>query len=719
MDADTSGAVRLPPDSGDDFARLVWRVLDYTRVNLLVLAVGVVFLIGAGQGADVVLGLSRAIPSQVALFYFGVIVWAWQSWFWARFMVDLRLADIDPNALDPEQWRHALFLQWYPRVLALIAFSSATVVLAATHGVMSAFTLANVGLTAIFLLLVVFRRRMGAAIARDRSAPRLLERYGILVFLTIGVSSATCAISLLAALIDPVAYGFFVGSAAVLFIALASILLVGSILIWRTSDSGWPVIKVLAVAVIAFSFTNDNHVVRTLGNGATVPDAWASVETWMAGFPQAQDEVPGVFVATAGGGIRAAYWTATVLSTAEQRLAAESAGAPFAQHLVAISGVSGGSVGSAFYTAALSDLPGETDRATALTTALSYDFLGPALTGLMYQDMLQMIVPVAIFEGRGAILERAFERAWTQASGGNGLKTPVSELGSRLSPWLPRLLFNGTNSSTGQRMIGGTLPVLDRNGFEVILNSLDTTDYLIAPVDGTRPDMRLSTAAHNSARFPVISPGGVLARGRSAIVDGGYFENFGAQTLHDLLSYLVARSRLERLPKRLRPIVVQISSDPTLGAQISTTLQDPEIDGSLFGLGVTSRLWNLIGAPLGGLTSTRGARGVLAAKALRTWVQDLGYGQRDTATVPSTLVDPIWLHFRMTASGNADAGADDGCTALYEAEPPLGWVLSAQSTRAIDHMIACDAHNLCQMDTLIAALAGADLPQCYREEAAG
>ena len=45
-------------------------------------------------------------------------------------------------------------------------------------------------------------------------------------------------------------------------------------------------------------------------------------------------------------------------------------------------------------------------------------------------------------------------------------------------------------------------------------------------------DVRLSTAAHNSARFPLISPPGSICNQDQAIVDrivdGGYFENYGA-----------------------------------------------------------------------------------------------------------------------------------------------------------------------------------------------
>src|SRR5436190_21622475 len=77
----------------------------------------------------------------------------------------------------------------------------------------------------------------------------------------------------------------------------------------------------------------------------------------------------------------------------------------------------------------------------------------------------------------------------------------------------------------------------------------DTGQDLPSAVDFfflTRRQVRLSTAVHNSARFPYISPVGTLwatdPAGHSwradAIDDGGYFEVQGATTLSDILAAL-------------------------------------------------------------------------------------------------------------------------------------------------------------------------------------
>lgn len=80
---------------------LIWATLDYTRFNLGVIALGAFFLVGAEQGADVVRGLAAAKPLQQTLFHFAVFAWGWQSWFWARFMLQDRLDELE-DALEHE-----------------------------------------------------------------------------------------------------------------------------------------------------------------------------------------------------------------------------------------------------------------------------------------------------------------------------------------------------------------------------------------------------------------------------------------------------------------------------------------------------------------------------------------------------------------------------------------------------------------------------------------
>ena len=86
------------------------------------------------------------------------------------------------------------------------------------------------------------------------------------------------------------------------------------------------------------------------------PTVGAAARAWYAQAKSAYDEVHGegpvpmLVVATAGGGIRAAYWTATVLERLEADFKDQGGVRPY---LFAISGVSGGSVGATAFDAAV------------------------------------------------------------------------------------------------------------------------------------------------------------------------------------------------------------------------------------------------------------------------------------------------------------------------------------------------------------------------------
>lgn len=698
---------------------VLWQCIRYTRFNLLVIAIGAFFLVGAGQGADIVLGLSRGVAQEIFLFYFGVTLWAWQSWFWARYILISRGTDrrrhapqagdnTGPQAAPPilSADEHRV-VSWYPRILGLIAYLCAISVLAATHGFADWLTLLAIVLATLYLLAVWKRTAIGKPRVQAGANWKGQGSLGLIVPVTVGISLITATISGSFALVDPVGYGFTVGSAPVLFLALASILPVGSLLVHVTQAHGVPIVTFLAVLAVVSAFWVENHQVRGVGvETLDRPEIWQVMTEFEGRFEGDRDTiVPAVFVATAGGGIRAAYWTARVLTEAERALRDSGHPRPLSDHMVAVSGVSGGSVGSAFYTAALADLGKDVDKWPALEAAMTHDFLGPALTGLMVQDLVQSVVPWTMFEGRGAILEQAFERAWAdQAPDGIGsLARPLRSVGGTGARWFPRLLLNGTNTITGQRMIAGTLSLRDAHGEQVIVNALDQHAFLFPSDDGKQvTDMRLSTAALNSARFPVVSPGGILAHGGSAVVDGGYFENFGAATLFDLLTYIKMRRRGPERPHRvLKPILIQISSDPYLGRQLAENAPPTEVDGALFtlfGRPFHNRLWNLIGAPVGGLLSPRGARGVLAAQHLRLWDLDIGFGD-DRGRID----DPVWLHFRMDLPDRQVAG----CEKTIETEPPLGWVLSAEARASINAMTRCVTHNAEEMKKLVAAIRNA------------
>jgi hypothetical protein len=117
-------------------------------------------------------------------------------------------------------------------------------------------------------------------------------------------------------------------------------------------------------------------------------------------------------------------------------------------------------------------------------------------------------------------------------------------------------MLNGTDLSSGKRMITSTIrwsnerPLFPDSGDFVRLVSRD---------------VRLATAVTNSARFPFISPAGrFVSAGPSGtsyqIIDGGYFENYGARTVWEL-ARAIEDLNAEDPSLNVVPIVVVVSND--------------------------------------------------------------------------------------------------------------------------------------------------------------
>jgi hypothetical protein len=281
------------------------------------------------------------------------------------------------------------------------------------------------------------------------------------------------------------------------------------------------------------------------------PDVAKAAQIWYAqaktryGKLRPGMPVPMVIVAAAGGGIRAAYWTATALEKLEKDLGSDGV----RPYLFAISGVSGGSVGAAAFEAALAERDDNKDAHA--TRYLTNDFLAPAIASLIFRDVPAGFLPLDI-EDRGVALERSFE----EASHGV-LAHPFLSLFRTAGPdsgapwWRPILLLNATHEETGNRII--TSPVrVDR---DVFVDAVDALHEL-------HSDVRASTAAHNSARFLYVSPAGDLGSRHGSMIDGGYFENYGALTALEIGR--AAKQALKDEDPGVRLVYLLISSDPSL-----------------------------------------------------------------------------------------------------------------------------------------------------------
>jgi hypothetical protein len=332
----------------------------------------------------------------------------------------------------------------------------------------------------------------------------------------------------------------------------------------------------------------DNHVIETLPGDIQRGSIGETFDRWFERLdrehPTPDGTHPVILVATEGGGIRAAYWTAAVLTSLTDTLPA------FPEHTFALSGVSGGALGSTVYSALLvrrSDTKFELDEYTpqigeeksmrfAAKRMLSEDSLAPVLAAMTNPDLVQRFIPYPIMPDRARALEGALERAWRDNIDRRDGTEDDTFAGGFLKMMrghddrAPSIFLNGTIVETGQRIVASNCRIDRESGPEELAESID----LYEAVGG---DLRVSTSADNSMRFAYVSPAGTIRRPKTNdpggstldceagdpcehVVDGGYFENTGSATITDVLRVL-SRSRYA---SRVRPhvIFIQFEKDP-------------------------------------------------------------------------------------------------------------------------------------------------------------
>ncbi len=334
------------------------------------------------------------------------------------------------------------------------------------------------------------------------------------------------------------------------------------------------------------------------------PDLKAALQEWVAARrrtdPTRTERLPVIIVAASGGASRAAAWLISSM-----RMLDFKTNGDFGRNLFAISGVSGGALGATSY-ARLVRAQGREDGTvdwddpitrTAVAHFATRDLLSGSIATYFLNDMFgSMVGPLWTWAGipdRNTALEDTFDAMWA-ADKGFALPRHVPDgfLGLRFSPQsdsrtpvelLPHLLLNGTDVVSGKRLITSTIrSPADKQLFA------DSGDFLAM----AGHDIRMATAVTNSARFPFISPAGRFVSSEKMggaayqIIDGGYFENYGARTVWEI-ARAIEELNAEDPTLNVVPIVVVISNDvetdqpPRLYANACRTMmEDVAVDGS-------------------------------------------------------------------------------------------------------------------------------------------
>lgn len=379
----------------------------------------------------------------------------------------------------------------------------------------------------------------------------------------------------------------FMGSIAILFWGMSLFLVIGQIIYQFSIVSSIPLLTLLLVGIYFFGINriNDNHQVRlerqvadlslnplmtkdaleeSLMNNKHLPHLEVALGQWLLQrkadierYKQAGKKYPIYVISAQGGGIYAAYHSAKALAVLSEQVPS------FSDHVFAISGVSGGSVGATVFTNALrTQANGPEGLSNRIDQYFSdeHDRLAMILSAMLFGNAAQTLfpLPVAAWD-RSLGLELGFEnrkdpnpsaiklddsfyltqdptlnRTYTQPSASASASASNAMAGQAA----PYLVLNTTEVENGRRYIFS--PFRLREGYISEHPRLTDADFhepwLQRPTQMKPLDIRFSTAAGLSARFPVVSPYGFFPGSRSRrLIDGGLYDNSGAITAREII----------------------------------------------------------------------------------------------------------------------------------------------------------------------------------------
>ncbi len=640
--------------------------LDKTKgvgsTAILTLAAGAA-LVFVQQGRDLVRTVAEGDFSgdtavRQIFFALTLLFLAVQTWIWPRLII------LSNYGRDRQAWTPNWLLRWTPRLLGLAPFLFVIGALfknpAPNTGLIAALVLIGLGFFAAIIAQYDARKRIRAT-ANARREPDLPPREPLRIGRLWVIASFLISLAaMLWAIFFPVAFGWTLGAPAVAFLGVGCIIPVLVVMIQTGDAARVPTLAFLVVAAAIFGLWVDNHPVgwraTTTPYHAIAQDQRLTLERayedWAKQAPAGPDGARTlVLVASEGGASRAGYWTAEVLASLH-----EKTGGKLAHNLFAISSVSGGSVGAVGYAAVLQDRPNlqPKDLRGAVTDFAGRDFLSPTFGGMLFPDLLQRLVPVALLPDRAQGLELAFEAGWREhckdvpgCDHPDLLSRSFSQFGPTDAAWRPLVVINGASQETGRRILTSRLRF---SPWEI------NADDFYNVVDR---DVPVSTAIHNGARFPWISPAGTLTRkngtGSGHIVDGGYFEAAGVEVLRELAPAL--RTIAEKRGDKLRIVFVYIGyrerTDEALASAAAAPVDDPRANSFL----------NELSAPLKALFGSRSAH---AGHLQRELKLEASGDPRDInpilyASTPLAHYEPILLCKQ---------------TGPRPFEPPMDWALS-------------------------------------------
>jgi hypothetical protein len=658
-----------PPPPKPGIPRLIYlaRILWLCFFPVLTVLVGNFVLLWVDQAREALVAFNDANrQTQQIAFWIAYILWMISAWYVARLLLGKRF---EPDLIGEcsSQGFAAHLGRYLPRILALVAGLPIPIVLLIKQPRLGVLALVLFISCVVVFVVLVFRRPIAVQSNQKWIRHWTIRRHEDFEHFDTLSGSAWAFIALLfilsVALWLAIPWGMAavarpLGAPTLLLLALMSWTLFGGfVLTYLPRSFGYPAFTwIPLILLLGFSSWNENHPVAlpTAVHNAPLKEVRDVFKRWLHQRPD--PSAPVIFVASAGGASRAAYWTTSALGMLEDEArGAQKPGEParkFADNIFVISSVSGGSLGAATFVATLDLTRHLDDRAPSECRSVRQaadrftgnDHLSTILGLMLFPDLFQRILPApANVWDRSRGLEEVWARDWDDllrhcGTTAEALKNPWTEALTALAERsadpahpLPELALNSTALALGQQVLQARFKLPRPDVFDVLGPNLATVS------------LTLSQAVHNSARFPYVSPGGVV-RLKSGEVwdrlgDGGYVEASGALMLGQILQVLTqqglikdagnpsgcAQSEQDCFIRRDQIRILILDNTPSYGhdylcrisppsvVRRAATENDPEAGKTVWPPGPDLEM------PLIGAFSPRGGRALSAEVDVSTW----------------------------------------------------------------------------------------------------
>jgi hypothetical protein len=575
----------------------IYRILSVAGLSIIMVFITWFTLFHVDQVTDAIIALGNfGSLHHFVIFSLISILWAFFIWYWARVFYYIEYH----KRTDVKDYEQAIIIHT-PRVLGaavLLLIGLAFLIQASQcQDGNQPNPIRNIGILLVicaflFIVFINLRRKIFDIKPLDELHNSLQPTGGIVPVISLPgatkkilIGTTIIVIALLTALIIwPIELTVYLGDGVTVLISCLCIWL--PLLYWVRYFSlklGFPLFLPLAVMIFVFSFFNGNANVRLVNTpqdqGTYIGNYY---EAWFDRMrPEAGNNtqrIPMVIVLSEGGGIRAAYWSAQLMARIQNDYPF------FRDYLFCISGVSGGSFGATIFDTLLDYYDhhpaeavdqrqsGKNVMQQKITDIAGKDFLSPTIACMLTRGIVQLLIPVPIESFDPAkVFEETWENTWRDnLKGDTTFSAPFLSLWPKNNPStpavIPPLFLNTTQVENGYPVYVSNL-IISEPPYESAPNSKLPDLYLPRSFHNdilkkAPADVRFSTASLLSARFPYVSPAGMLTGkdgGNIGLVDGGYFDNTGANTAYQVL-FKLAEQKKQSFGRQIIPVIVYIKN---------------------------------------------------------------------------------------------------------------------------------------------------------------